>query len=286
MTPVIAGDGAGATRRLQSDPGATATFMPGGHTPKAGDWFRNPDMANSLRVIGKDGPAAIYGGELGQKIVARIKELGGFVTLEDLKKNEPTWVTPISTMFKGYRVWELPPNNQGIAVLEMLRILDTYDLKSMGANTAPSLHLIEAKKLAYADLVRYDGDADHLTIPPGQILSDPFTPERRSHRRAQKRRRTSNRGRGARRVQNDLSHRRRQRRQHGVVHQQLVRRGSGDRRAGHGFALQNRGAGFTMEPNLRTRWRRASVPFHTLIPAFVTKPDRLHRLDGTGDSRT
>src|SRR6478672_929696 len=182
VTPVIAGDWAGATRRLQSDPGATATFMPGGHTPKAGGWFRNPDMANSLRLIGKDGPAAIYGGELGQKIVARIKELGGFVTLEDLKKNQPTWVTPISTTFKGYRVWELPPNNQGIAVLEMLRILDSYDLKSMGANTAPYLHhLIEAKKLAYADLVRYDGDADHLTIPPSQILSDPFIAERRSH---------------------------------------------------------------------------------------------------------
>ena len=119
VTPVIAGDWEGATRRLQSDPGATATFMPNGHTPKAGEWFKNPDMANSLRIIGRDGPSAIYGGEIGQKIIARVKELGGFLTLDDLKKNQPTWVTPISTTFKGYRVWELPPNNQGIATLEM-----------------------------------------------------------------------------------------------------------------------------------------------------------------------
>ena len=87
-------------------------------------------------------PSTLYGGALGQKLVARIQQLGGFITLDDLKKNQPTWVTPISAMFKGYRVWELPPNNQGIATLEMLRILEPYDLKAMGAQlggvSAPS----------------------------------------------------------------------------------------------------------------------------------------------------
>ncbi len=98
------------------------------------------------------------------------------------KKNAPTWVTPISVNFKGYRVWEMPPNNQGIAALEMLRILEPYDLKAMGQNSAAYLHLlIEAKKLAYADLAKYVGDADHLTLTPAQMLSDAFIAERRSH---------------------------------------------------------------------------------------------------------
>src|SRR5207247_723797 len=137
---------------------------------KAGDWFVNLDYARTLRQIAAEGPSALYGGSLGTRIVDRLKELGGFITLEDLKRNSPTWVTPISVPFKGYRVWELPPNNQGIATLEMLRILEPYDLKALGQNSAAYLHLlIEAKKLAYADLTRYDGDAEHLTLTPSQI---------------------------------------------------------------------------------------------------------------------
>ncbi|HEY4132205.1 MAG TPA: gamma-glutamyltransferase, partial [Gemmatimonadaceae bacterium] len=182
VTPVIANDWAGATRILQGDEGASKTFLINGAPPKAGDFFRNPDIAASYREIAKEGPSAIYGGPLGQKIVARLHELGGFLTLDDLKKNQPTWVTPISTTFKGYRIWELPPNNQGVATLEMLRILDPYDLKGMGQNSVAYLHhLIEAKKLAYADLTKYVGDADHLTLTPAQMLSDPFIKERRSH---------------------------------------------------------------------------------------------------------
>src|SRR5215467_11759056 len=285
VTPVISGDWAGATRRLQSDPGATATFMPGGHTPKAGDWFRNPDIANSLRLIGKEGPAAIYGGELGQKIVARVKELGGFITVEDLKKNQPTWVTPISTTFKGYRVWELPPNNQGIAVLEMLRILDSYDLKAMGANTTPYLHhLIEAKKLAYADLARYDGDADHLTIPPSQILSDPFIAERRSHIDEHKAQTHVEPGPGrtssetiyltvADKDGNMVS----------FINSLFDEFGSGIVVPGTGFALQDRGLGFTMQEGLPNTVAPGKSPFHTLIPGFVTRPGPTSAPDGTGD---
>jgi gamma-glutamyltranspeptidase/glutathione hydrolase len=285
VTPVISGDWAGATRRLQSDPGATATFMPNGHTPKAGDWFKNPDMANSLRIIAKDGPSAIYGGELGQKIIARVKELGGFLTLDDLKKNEPTWVTPISTVFKGYRVWELPPNNQGIATLEMLRILDTYDLKAMGLNTAPYLHhLIEAKKLAYADLVRYDGDADHLTIPPSQILSDPFIAERRSH--IDEHKAQSHVDPGPARTSSEtiyLTVADKDGNMVSFINSLFDEFGSGVVVPGTGFALHDRGAGFTMEPNLPNTVAPGKRPFHTLIPGFVTKPGPNSAADGTGD---
>ena len=107
--------------------------------------------------------------------------LGGFITLDDLRKNRPTWVTPMSVNFRGYCVWELPPSNQGIAALEMLRILEPYDLKAMGHNSPAYLHpLIEAKKLAYADLDRFVGDADHLDMPAEQMLSDEFIAARRA----------------------------------------------------------------------------------------------------------
>ena len=182
VTPIIANDWVQQTALLAKDPGARATFLIDGRAPAAGDWFRNPDYARTLRGIAATGPADLYGGPLGQRVIQRVQELGGFLTLDDLKANSPTWVTPISVPFKGYRVWELPPNNQGVAALEMLRILEPYDLKAMGHNSATYLHhLIEAKKLAYADMARYVGDADHLTIPVATMLSDRFIDERRSH---------------------------------------------------------------------------------------------------------
>src|SRR6185437_2995021 len=163
-----------------NDEGGRATFLIDGHTPAPGEWFRNPDLANTYKEIARDGAGAFYGGELGRRIVQHVQQLGGYLTLDDLKRNQPTWVTPISVNFKGYRIWELPPNNQGIAVLEMLRILEPYDLKSMGHNSAAYLHhLIEAKKLAYADLNRFVGDAEHLDMPAEELLTDGFIAERR-----------------------------------------------------------------------------------------------------------
>ena len=181
VSPIIAQVWATQTAFLQRDSGATATFLPGGHAPAEGETFRNPDYARTLETIARDGIGTFYGGAIGRTLVARLSAMGGFLTLDDLAKNEPSWVTPISVLFKGYRVWELPPNNQGIAVLEMLRILEPYDLKSLGQNSAPYLHLlIEAKKLAYADLDRFVGDADHLAMPAERMLDDTFIAERRS----------------------------------------------------------------------------------------------------------
>jgi gamma-glutamyltranspeptidase/glutathione hydrolase len=204
--------------------------------------------------------------------VTRVRELGGFLSLDDLRKNEPSWVTPISVPFQGYRVWELPPNNQGLAVLEMLRILEPYDLKAMGHNSARYLHyLIEAKKLAYADLARYVGDADHLTMPAERLLSDRFIAERRTHLDA---------ARAAARVEagppegsetiyltaadsagNMVS----------FINSLYDLFGSGIVVPGTGFALQNRGAGFTLQDSLPNTVAPGKRPFHTLIPAFVTK---------------
>jgi gamma-glutamyltranspeptidase / glutathione hydrolase len=285
VTPVIAGDWAPEHRILAADPGASATFLVNGETPKAGDWFRNPDIAATFRQIAKEGPSALYGGTLGQRIVAHVQKLGGFLTLDDLKKNQPTWVTPISTVFKGYRVWELPPNNQGIATLEMLRILDAYDLKAMGHNSAPYLHhLIEAKKLAYADLAQYVGDPDHLTVPPSHLLSNEFIAERRSHIDEHKAQVHVDPGPGrtasetiyltvADKDGNMVS----------FINSLFDEFGSGIVVPGTGFALQDRGAGFTMEPGLPNTVAPGKRPFHTLIPGFVTKPGPTSAPDGTGD---
>jgi gamma-glutamyltranspeptidase/glutathione hydrolase len=123
VSPIIAAQWAAETSFLQRDSSAAATFLPGGRAPKAGEWFRNADYARTLKTIADSGIQTFYGGSLGKRIVARIKALDGFVTLDDLRRNAPNWVTPMSVPFKGYRVWELPPSNQGIAALEMLRIL-------------------------------------------------------------------------------------------------------------------------------------------------------------------
>ncbi len=285
VTPVIANDWAGATKILQGDEGATKTFLINGAAPKAGDYFKNLDLAASYREIAKEGPAAIYGGALGQKIVARLQQLGGFLTIDDLKKNQPTWVTPISTMFKGYRVWELPPNNQGVAALEMLRILDPYDLKGMGQNSVAYLHhLIEAKKLAYADLAKYVGDPDHLTLTPAQMLSDEFIKERRSH--IDEHKAQVHVDPGPERVSSEtiyLTVADKDGNMVSFINSLFDEFGSGVVVPGTGFALHDRGLGFTMEPGLPNTVAPGKRPFHTLIPGFVTKPGATSAADGTGD---
>ncbi len=273
LTPIIADDWAGQATLLARDSAAKATFLPNGKAPQPGEWFRNPDYARTLREIARLGPSTLYGGALGQKLVAQVQKLGGFLTLDDLKKNAPTWVEPISVPFKGYRLWELPPNNQGIAALEMLRILEPYDLKGMGHNSATYLHhLIEAKKLAYADLTRFVGDADHLDMPAARMLDDVFITERRSHidaKKAQARMepgplRTSSETiylTVADSAGNMVS----------FINSLYDEFGSGIVVPGTGFALHDRGAGFTLEPGLPNTVAPGKRPFHTLIPAFVTK---------------
>ena len=247
-------------------------FPAGGHAPKAGEWFRNPDYARTLQEIAAHGIGTFYGGALGQRIVARLAALGGFVTLDDLKKNAPTWVTPISVPFRGYRVWELPPNNQGIAALEMLRILEPYDLKAMGHNSAPYLHhLIEAKKLAYADLDRFVGDAEHLDMPAESLLTDEFIAERRGHldpSRAQARVDP-----GPLRTQSEtiyLTAADAEGNMVSFINSNFDLFGSGIVVPGTGFVLHNRGAGFTLTPGLPNTVAPGKRPFHTLIPGFVT----------------
>ena len=273
VSPIIAAQWANETAFLQRDSSAAATFLPNGRAPKAGEWFRNPDFARTLQTIADSGIKTFYGGSIGRRIVARIAALDGFITLDDLKNNAPNWVTPISVPFKGYRVWELPPNNQGIAALEMLRILEPYDLKSMGHNSAAYLHhLIEAKKLAYADLDRFVGDADHLAMPAAQMLTDEFIAERRSHLNATRAQERVDAG--PLRTKSEtvyLTVADAEGNMVSFINSNYDYFGSGVVVPGTGFVLHNRGASFTLTPGMPNTVAPGKRPFHTLIPGFVTQ---------------
>ncbi len=275
LTPVIARDWAAEVAKLARDPGARATFLVNGaRAPRAGEWFRNPEIAASFRTIAREGPAAFYGGELGRRIADQVRAAGGFLTIEDFQAHQPMWVEPISVPFRGYRVWELPPNNQGVAALEMLRILEPLDLAGMGHNSARYLHrLIEAKKLAFADLARYVGDPDHLSVPASRLLTDDFIAARRARLDTAHAADEVEPGEAATRSETIyLSAADRDGNMVSFINSQFDAFGSGVVVPGTGFSLQNRGAGFTMTEGLPNTVGPRKRPLHTLIPAFVTRP--------------
>lgn len=273
VTPVIAKEWAVLGEALKADSGGSSTLLlDGGRAPSAGEWFSNPDLARTLREIASDGPAAFYGGAVGRKVVDRVRSLGGFLTIEDLQRHQVEWVTPISAEYRGYRLWELPPNGQGVAALEMLRILEPFDLAAMGHNTAPYLHhLIEAKKLAYADLERYVGDPAHMTIAPNQLLSDPFIAARRALIDPLRASPGPEPGLIPSANTTYLSAADAEGNMVSLISSLASPFGSGVVVPGTGFALQNRGVGFSLEtgrPNSAAPGRR---PLHTIIPGFVTR---------------
>jgi gamma-glutamyltranspeptidase / glutathione hydrolase len=280
VSPIIARDWAMSAARIARDSGARRTFLiDGTRAPATGEWFRNPDYAASLRLIATQGPAVLYGGALAKRIVDRVHALGGFLTLDDMARMRPTWVEPMSVPFHGYRVWELPPNNQGVAALEMLRVLEPYDLAAMGYDSPAYLHLaIETKKLAYADLARYVGDPDAMTVPASALLSDAYVASRRARIDTARAGDRVEPGRAplasetiyltvADKDGNMVS----------FINSLFEEFGSTVVVPGTGFALQDRGAGFTLEPGLPNTVAPGKRPFHTLIPAFVTRPSA----DGT-----
>jgi gamma-glutamyltranspeptidase/glutathione hydrolase len=276
VTPIIAADWATQVAKLKRDAGARATYLiDGTRAPRAGEWFQNPDLAHTLRLIAAQGPSVLYGGELGQRVAERVRALGGYLTPDDLRTHRPAWVEPIAVTFKGYRVWELPPNGQGVAALEMLRILEPYDLKALGHNSAAYLHLlIEAKKLAYADIARYVGEPTAMTVPLARLLSDRYTATRRAL--IDRTRAADRPGAGAPMTASEtiyLTVADGAGTMVSFINSLYNAFGSGVVVPGTGFALQDRGAGFTLEPGLPNTLAPGKRPFHTIIPAFVTRPD-------------
>lgn len=258
------------------DKGGRATFLiDGSRTPIAGEWFVNPDYANTLKLIAAKGPQALYGGELGQKIAARVQELGGYLTQSDFANYQAEWVEPMSVSFKGYRLWELPPNGQGIAALEMLKILEPYDLVRMQHNSAEYLHhLIEAKKLAYADLEHFVGDPALMQLKPEQLLSDEVIAKRRAQIKAD--RAMAHADPEPSLTTSDttyLSVADKEGNMVSLINSIAGPFGSGIVVPGTGFALQNRGVGLSVQPGRANTVAPGRRPFHTIIPGFVTKTD-------------
>lgn len=264
------------TNKLFNDSGARNTFLVDGQrAPTAGEWFSNKDYANTLQTIAKEGVAAFYGGALGQKIAQRVQELGGFLTEADFANYQAEWVEPISVSYKGYRLWELPPNGQGIAALEMLKILEPYDLAAMEHNSVEYLHLlIEAKKLAYADLEYFVGDPEFMQRTPDVLLSPEVIAKRRALIDSNKAMPRADPEKSLTTSETTyLSVADSDGNMVSFINSLAGSFGSGVVVPGTGFALQNRGVGLSMLDNRANSVAPGRKPFHTIIPGFVTKSD-------------
>jgi gamma-glutamyltranspeptidase / glutathione hydrolase len=260
--------------RLADQPGFAETFLPGGRAPQVGEVFRNPNLASTLEQIATGGRDAFYQGEIARSIDTFCRRVGCYLRYEDLAAHRSEWVEPIGVDFHGYRVWQIPPNGQGLALLQMLRLLEPYDLRAMGHNSAEYLHhLIEAKKVAYEDRARFYADPDFAQVPVQELLSDAYTAERRGlldpNRASTELAAGDPRaGRGgtiylavADSAGNMVS----------LIQSNYAGFGSGLVPDGLGFGLQDRGAGFTLEPGHPNVYEPGKRPFHTIIPGFVTR---------------
>ena len=274
VSPIIAGQWRDTAEILSADEGATATFLfDGERGPEAGEWFSNPDLAKSFRMVAEDGPGAFYGGPLGQIVVEGLRDLGGYLTVDDLRAHEVRWVDPISADFRGHTVWELPPAGQGVAALQMLKLLEPYDLKSMGHNSAEYLHtLIEAKKLAYADLGRYVADPDYMDVTSDELLDDDYVAGRSALIDPTRAADRPDPGHAATESETIyLSVTDQDGNMISFINSIFEYFGSGVVIPGTGFPLQNRGAGFVLEDGHPNQVAAGKRPFHTIIPGFVTR---------------
>jgi gamma-glutamyltranspeptidase/glutathione hydrolase len=274
VSPIVADGWSDQVLSLAQDQGARDTFLLDGHrAPRAGEWFANPDLGRSMREIAAEGAGSLYGGRLGSRMVESLKPLGGVLSREDLAGHEASWVEPIGTEFAGHTVWELPPAGQGVAALQMLRLLEPLPLTEMGWNSAQYLHhLIEAKKLAFADLDGHVADQDHMRVSVDALLSDAALAHRRSlidpsHAAAGPLP-------GIYSASNDtvyLAVADSQGNMVSFINSIYWRFGSGVVVPGTGFALHNRGGAFVLDEDHPNRVAPGKKPLHTIIPAMLSR---------------
>jgi gamma-glutamyltranspeptidase/glutathione hydrolase len=273
VTEVIAEGWARNARLLKDYPNFAATFMPNGRAPAKGEVFRNPQLADTLAAIASGGRDAFYKGDIAQRIEKYLRANGGYLTAADFAAHRSEWVEPVSTNYRGYDVWELPPNTQGIAALQMLNILEAYDLKKMGFGSADYLHhFVEAKKLAFEDRARYYADPGFARIPLRGLLSKDYAAKRRKliGERAALEYAADPRAleQGdtiyltvADRAGNMVS----------LIQSNYRGMGSGMTPDGCGFILQDRGEMFSLQDGHANVYAPGKRPFHTIIPAFITR---------------
>jgi gamma-glutamyltranspeptidase/glutathione hydrolase len=263
---------------LKKDAATVKTYLPGGRAPVAGELFRNPDLAWTYRQIATNGRDAFYSGEIAKKIIATSNGHGGSMIAADLAEFAGEWVDPISTTYHGWTVYELPPNGQGIAALEMLNIMETLPLAAAGQNSVRALHLmIEAKKLAYADMVRYDADPKFAKIPVAGLASKAYAATRAKLIDDKRANCAVAAGTppGADNGTTYISVVDRDGNMVSLIQSNYasVGFGSGLAVGGAGFALQNRGGGFSLDPKSPNLVAPRKRPLHTIIPAFMEKGD-------------
>jgi gamma-glutamyltranspeptidase / glutathione hydrolase len=274
VSEVIAEDWQRGARALAKWPGFKEIYMPGGAPPAKGQVFRNLALARTLAQIAQEGRDVFYRGAMARTIADYMRRQGGFLTERDLAEHHSEWVEPVATNYRGYDVWELPPNTQGIAVLQMLNILEGYDVKGMGFGSPEYVHLfVEAKKLAFEDRARFYADPAAQPIPVARLISKSYAAERRQLVHPQSAARRYDAGNAALRTGdtayltvadaagNMIS----------LIQSNFRGLGSGMTPDGLGFVLQDRGELFSLREGEFNTYAPHKRPFHTIIPAFITK---------------
>lgn len=261
------------SNRLKVWPGFEQVYMPGGRAPRKGEIFANPGLANTLEAVAKEGRAGFYEGRVAKAIADYMRANGGFLTEDDLRNHAGEWVEPVSVNYRGYDVWELPPNGQGIAALQMLQILEGYDIAAMGFGTAEYVHAFtEAKKLAFADRARFYADPAFAPAPVRELLSDAYAEARR--RLIGERAMASTPAGNPALEEGDtiyLCTADSNGMMVSLIQSNFRGMGSGMTPPGLGFCLQDRGELFDLTPGRPNSYAPGKRPFHTIIPAFITK---------------
>ncbi|MCP4656607.1 MAG: gamma-glutamyltransferase [bacterium] len=268
---------------LEVWPGFTEIFTIDGRGPRKGEIFRNPFLADTLEKIAEGGRDAFYEGEIARTIDAYMKRVGGFLSYRDLAEHTSLWVEPVSTNYRGYDVWELPPNGQGIAVLQILNLLEAYDLRAMGFGRSEYIHhFVEAKKLVFEDRARWYADPEANDIPVRELVSKEYAARRRAlidPERSARRYQAGNppfvplRGNPALEEGDTiyLTVADGERNMVSLIQSNYRGMGSGMTPDGLGFILQDRGELFTLEEGHFNGYAPHKRPFHTIIPGFVTR---------------
>jgi gamma-glutamyltranspeptidase / glutathione hydrolase len=262
-------------RALKKYPNIEAVYMPGGKAPAKGEIFKNPLLANTLEKIAEGGRDEFYKGSIARDIGAFMKAQGGFLSYEDLARHHSEWVEPVSTNYRGFDVWELPPNGQGIAALQMLNILEGYDIGAMGFGSAGYIHVFtEAKKLAFEDRAKYYADPAFGALPVKQLISREYAAERRKLIDPEKAAKVYDPGKieagntiyltVADKFGNMVS----------LIQSNYRGMGSGMCPTGLGFVLQDRGEMFSLTEGHNNVYAPGKRPFHTIVPAFITKDNK------------
>ena len=264
-----------ANKNFNQYPNFKETYHINGYTPKKGQLFKNKDLGKTLRLIAENGRKGFYEGPVAKTISDFIIDQGGFLSFEDLKNHSSDWIEPVSTNYRGYDIWELPPNGQGIAALQILNLLESFDIKSMGFGSAEYIHhFVEAKKIAFADRAKYYADMDFNNIPVNYLISKEYANKRRQEINKTEAAKTVVAG----EIENGdtiyLTTSDKEGNMVSLIQSNYRGMGSGMVPPGLGFMLQDRGELFSLEEGHYNVYEPEKRPFHTIIPAFITKDEK------------